>query len=81
MHAANSKNIASFLKMHFVYQYSFPETVVINRKIEFKEKFKTICKAIKISRIIISAYNSKANRIIKEKYYIFASILVKTGKK
>jgi len=80
LRAANSKNIASFLETHLVHRYGLPGTVVVDGGTEFKGELKTTCEAMKISRVVTSAYNPRANGIVEGGHYTLASALAKTGK-
>ena len=72
--------VENFIKRYILLYQGYPYIIVINRGIEFKKKVVKILKSLQIPRVIISPYNSRANRVNKVSYIsIVVSLAKVTG--
>ena len=63
-----SKKVAKFIYKEIICRHGLVKRVKVNRGLKFKGAIITKLGKIEILRVVILAYNIKANRIIKRRY-------------
>ena len=80
----DSKAVKDFIWDKLIWTHGMPGLLIVDGGPEFKKEVKTVCEELGIRRIVVSAYNPRANGIVEGGHFSLASTLAKltngTGK-
>jgi hypothetical protein len=71
--------MADFLTRYIFYRYGVLGIIIIDGGLENKGNIADLYKWFGVNRVIISAYNARANGIVENGYLSLSAILVKTN--
>ena len=74
---AISQHVAKFIWEECIYKHEIFSKLIIDGRPKNKHLIKTFTKKYDIKRVVISAYNSKANKIIKRSHKPIKATLAK----
>jgi hypothetical protein len=76
---ASSANVADFLTRHIFCRYGVPGIMIVDGGSENKGDVADLCKRFGVNRVVISAYNARANGIVENGHLSLSAILAKTN--